>query len=78
MNSDKVLKMRGYQNALLMIVLDYNSAVIRYASVLVSVGELKPSAYKKSIEDFNSIHKQYIKNYEKILKDMSGEFPDGR
>lgn len=70
--------MQGIQNTLLMISLNHSSAIIELATRMIAAGPMKYSSYKRSIDEFKRIHKQYSNEYEKVIAQAQKEFGDGR
>lgn len=67
--------MQGFQNTLLILALNHNAAIVEYAAALISAGPPKDRrAYRKAIDQFRTLHKNFSKEYEKTLKDAVEEF----
>lgn len=73
------VQVEGYLTALLQAALIHNASVIELASMIFSAGAgLKESAQRRNIEQFKRIHKDYQKEYQRVIDEYEKAINEGK
>lgn len=66
----------SYATGTLKATLEYNTAVVQYASQLVAAGPIKPSAIKKVQREFKAMRDQYLERTDAISAILNEELKE--